>query len=98
MCFGDFLILNVAALLPTFVEKNYPQINSLKVGLLMSCYPVAFLICAPIVGNYLQSIGRKNFVVFGVSLMTLATAIFGLAAFTNSAWGFFGVSALARTL
>jgi hypothetical protein len=51
MCFGDLLILNVAALLPTYVERNFPEINSLAVGLLMACYPIAFLICAPIIGN-----------------------------------------------
>jgi MFS family permease len=30
--------------------------------------------------------------------MTISTLIFGLAAFTNNAWAFFAVSALARTL
>lgn len=33
LCFGmacvDLLILNVAALLPTYVESNFPNVNSL---------------------------------------------------------------------
>lgn len=29
MIVGDLLILNVAALLPTYVESNFPKINSL---------------------------------------------------------------------
>jgi len=98
MCFGDFLILNVASLLPTYIEKHFSKINSLEVGILMACYPIFFLICAPFVGNYMQSFGRKNFVVLGASLMTLSTAIFGLAAFFESPWGFILISTLARII
>jgi MFS family permease len=46
----------------------------------------------------MQSFGRKNVVVLGASLMTLSTAIFGLAAFFKSPWGFILVSTLARII
>lgn len=79
MSFGDLLILNVAALLPTYVEQNFPEITFQQVGILMAAYPIMFLICSPIIGHFLYKVGRKNFVVFGQSMMALSAFVFGLA-------------------
>jgi MFS family permease len=65
----------------------------------MACYPLAFLITSPIIGTYMERIGRKNCVVFGMLLMTIATGTFGLAAYVGKTAGvFFAVSILARTM
>ena len=53
--------------------------NSLSVGILMACYPISFLVAAPVVGSYMESIGRKNCVVYGMLIMATATLTFGLA-------------------
>jgi len=98
MATADTLILNVAALLPTFVAQHYSNISSLSVGLLMACYPIAFLVTAPFIGSHMENIGRKNCVVSGMLIMSLATLIFGLASLTNTAEMFFIISALARIL
>ena len=79
MATADTLILNVAALLPPYVAMRFPHVSSLSVGLLMACYPISFLFAAPIVGSQMEKIGRKNCVVYGMLIMSLATLTFGLA-------------------
>lgn len=98
MATADTLILNVAALLPTYVALRFPGVNSLSVGLLMACYPLSFLVAAPIVGSYMETIGRKTCVVTGMLVMALATLTFGLAALFPSVKVFFAVSCFARVL
>lgn len=49
----------------------------------MACYPLAFLIMSPIAGILMDRCGRKNFVVVGMTLMTVATGTFGLAAYVG---------------
>ena len=76
------LNLNIVSLLPQFVNTHFPdKLSNLKIGVLMAVYPVAFLFATPIVGDRMQSFGRKNALVAGVLLMTVATVVFGLAAF-----------------
>ena len=43
-------------------------------------FQVAYLTCAPIVGQNLQRFGRKNMIVVGYTLCILATIGFGLCA------------------
>lgn len=65
----------------------------------MACYPLAFLITSPIVGIFMERLGRKNFVVFGMLLMTIATGTFGLASYVGKTAGvFFAISIVARTM
>jgi MFS transporter, DHA1 family, multidrug resistance protein len=68
------------------------------VGVLMAVYPVAFLFTAPLVGNYMQKVGRKNMVLLGVILMSLATLMFGLGSLGSTEKVFFIVSFIARLL
>ncbi len=98
MASADTLILNVAALLPTYVSSHYSNVSSLSVGLLMACYPIAFLVTAPFIGTHMENIGRKTCVVSGMLIMSLATLTFGLASFAKTAEIFFIISALARIL
>lgn len=46
----------------------------------------------------MEKLGKKNFVVFGMLLMTIATGTFGLASLLGKTAGtFFAVSIVART-
>jgi len=84
MTTADTLLLNVAALLPTYIAIRWPKVDSLNVGLLMACYPLSFLITAPCIGSYMEKFGRKNSVVLGMFVMAMATATFGLASFADN--------------
>jgi MFS family permease len=98
MASADTLILNVAALLPTYVSSHYSNVSSLSVGLLMACYPIAFLVTAPFIGAHMENIGRKTCVVTGMLIMSLAALTIGLASLAKTAEIFFIVSAIARIL
>lgn len=41
-------------------------------------FQVAYLVCAPIVGQNLQKVGRKNMILLGYTLCITATVGFGL--------------------
>ncbi len=90
------LYMNVSALLPEFVQDNFPHMDSFQVGLLMAIYPIAFLITAPFIGEKLTYFGRKNSVLAGVLLMTLSTLTFGLAGYAKNVYWFFWISFVAR--
>lgn len=98
MASADTLLLNVCALLPVYVALTYPNCSSLKVGLLMACYPLSFLVTAPCIGSYMEKLGRKNSVFIGMLVMALATLTFGLASLIDDFTLFFAVSAVARIL
>lgn len=100
VCFaGQCLYMNVAALVPQFVEEFYPEANSLSVAILLSAYPLCFIITAGVAGDKLLSIGRRTGVLIGVLSMAAATTSFGLAGYIkNSFWFFFGISFLARAI
>ena len=89
--------MNVVALLPSYVNDNFPKLTSFDVGLLMSIYPFAYLATAPLIGGNIKNHGRKNTVLFGVIVMTFSTLMFGMGGFCNDALTFFIVSFIART-
>lgn len=90
------LYMNVSALLPEFVNDNFPHMTSFSVGLLMAIYPIAFLVTAPFIGEKLTSFGKKSAVIVGVLLMTLSTLTFGLAGYSSEVYAFFWISFAAR--
>jgi len=92
------LYYNVCALLPEFVDDNFPSLNNFDVGLLMAFYPIAFLITAPLIGDRLDGLGRKNSLLGGILVMTVATLIFGVAGYFDSVTAFFAISFLGRVL
>ena len=95
---ANTLYMNVASLLPAYVEDRWGGPHSFAVGCLMAVFPVGFLITAPIVGQHMGRLGRKNVVLTGVFIFTLATLGFGLAAYAQSKWTFYFVSMFARVL
>jgi len=88
--------LNVAVLVPLFVNNTFPEINSFKVGALMAIFPIAYLIAAPLVGSTLTKHGRKSAVIGGVLLMTVSTVIFAVAGKAKNPYKFYWVSFFAR--
>jgi len=92
------LYFNVCALLPQFVDQNFPALNNFDVGLLMAVYPIAFLITAPLIGDKLDNLGRKNSLLAGILVMTVATLIFGLAGYCKRIYAFFAISFIGRVL
>ena len=90
------LYFNVCALLPEFVDSNFPILNSFDVGLLMAFYPIAFLVTAPLIGDSLDRLGRKNSLLAGILIMTVATLTFGLAGYFHNVKVFFAVSFIGR--
>lgn len=63
----------------------------------MACYPMAFLVMSAISGLIVTRVGKKNFMVIGMLLITIATGTFGLAASVGkSATLFFAISIVAR--
>ncbi len=51
----------------------------------LSMFQLAYLICTPIIGRTLHKIGRKNGILFGYVIITIATAGFGLLSFFDEA-------------
>jgi len=88
--------MNIHALLPEFVETTYPELTSFDVGMLMSIFPVGFLLSAPFIGDNIGKIGRKNALMIGVVAMAVATLLFGVASFSSDAWTFYFISLAAR--
>jgi MFS family permease len=91
--------MNVGALLPAYVDENYSdQLNGFLIGLLMAVFPLGYLCTAPIIGSILSKMGRKKVIIVGVSIMTVATCIFGVAGYFTNVWWFYSVSMFARFL
>lgn len=64
----------------------------------MAIFPVGYILTAPLIGSKLGKLGRKNTIILGVSLMTGATLIFGLAGYFTNVYAFYIVSLVARCL
>jgi MFS family permease len=62
----------------------------------MAFYPIAFLVTAPLIGDRLNSLGRKNSLLIGILVMTLATLTFGMAGYSHNAQVFFIISMIGR--
>jgi DHA1 family multidrug resistance protein-like MFS transporter len=95
---GNSLYMNVCAFLPQFVALNFPGLTGLDIGILMSIYPLAYLVTAPIIGDKMKYIGRKNTVLIGVIITTLSTLMFGLGGYCTNVYIFFGISFIARMI
>ena len=78
------LYMPVAAMLPSFVDTKFTgQINSFQIGVLMSVFPVGFMVAAPLTGIYAETVGRRNILLLGVLTFSAATLTFGLASYAK---------------
>jgi MFS family permease len=53
-------------------------------GIIISIFEVAAFIFSPIVGHYLQGMGRKNGIMYGYIIMASSTALNGVLAYIPS--------------
>ena len=90
--------MNISTLLPDKVKDDYPQFNSLDVGILFACYQLVFLLVAPILGPVLPKFGRRRAIILGLCLITGATVLFASAALFSNGAAFYSVSLIARCL
>jgi MFS family permease len=64
----------------------------------MAIFPVGFLVTAPLIGIFVNSIGRKNCICGGIMVMILSTVSFGFATYFTNVYAFYSVSMIARFL
>eukprot|EP00347_Sterkiella_histriomuscorum_P000894 403374114 len=89
----------VASFLPVFVDQKYKgEINLTMTGLIISIFEVAAFIFSPIVGHYLQKMGRKNAIIYGIIIMAVSTTLNGVISLVDADMpqAFFWASMVAR--
>ena len=85
------------ALLPLYMEEHF-KFNSTMVGLLLASYQVSFSLSAPFIGSFLTKIGRRQAIITGLVVMSLATVMFALASATENPSLFYTISLTARLI
>lgn len=94
---ANTLFMNVCSLLPQFVAINFPTLTNLLVGAVMGVYPIAYLLSAPFIGKYNPKVGRKNSLLIGIVITSVATLAFGLGGYCSTVTGFLILSVIARS-
>ncbi|OGT94793.1 MAG: hypothetical protein A2083_09830, partial [Gemmatimonadetes bacterium GWC2_71_9] len=69
-----FLALNGFLLLPLYVKRLGG--SEADVGLVQSMFSVAGILCQPLIGLWVDRLGRRLFMLLGVGLLTLSSAAF----------------------
>jgi MFS family permease len=95
---AQLLYMNISTFLPLYVEDYHPSLKGLDIGILLSVYQVSFLITAPTAGEKMGDMGRRRTIILALLLASLATTIFGTAAFFTETWVFYSVSLIARAI
>ena len=90
--------LNIVSFLPQYVNDKFPEINSLEVGALIAVYQITFIIASIWSGINMNRIGRRKTMVIAIQLMGAATAIFGVASYCQSGYGFYFISLIGRMI
>jgi MFS family permease len=71
--FFFFASLNAFVLLPLYIKELGGR--DVEIGLVMGLYSGVGIVCQPLVGPWVDAIGRKPFMVGGVSLVSLSAAL-----------------------
>jgi len=95
---SQLLFYNIGAFMPTFVEKNYPDITSFQVGCIFACYPFAYTLNCPFAGNFASKFGLKTSIIGGLNFMAASTVLFGMASYSSTQTTFIAISVLARII
>jgi MFS family permease len=80
-----FFGLNAFVLLPLYVHQLGG--TEAEIGLIQAMYSGAGIICQPLIGQWVDRVGRRTFMLLGAGLVVVASAGFAL----TSSIGFFGV-------
>ncbi|MBI4587717.1 MAG: MFS transporter [Candidatus Rokubacteria bacterium] len=78
MNFFFFASLNTFVLLPLYIQRLGG--TEVQIGLVMGMYSAAGIFCQPLVGAWVDRLGRRPFQLLGVSLVALSTIGFNLFA------------------
>ena len=71
--FFFFLSLNVFVLLPLYIHQLGG--SEIDIGVVMGWYSAVGIICQPLVGPWIDAIGRRPFLLLGVGLLLLSTIL-----------------------
>jgi MFS family permease len=64
--------------LPLFAIVEYPDLDIIATGIILSVYTLTLFLASPVVGAFLNDIGKKNSIIIGYIIMILATLGFAL--------------------
>jgi len=71
MNFFFFASVNAFVLLPLYIQRLGG--TEAQIGIVMGMYSAAGIFCQPVVGAWVDRVGRRPFMVFGVSLVVVAS-------------------------
>ena len=78
MNFFFFASVNAFVLLPLYIQRLGG--TETQIGIVMGMYSAAGIFCQPVVGAWVDRVGRRPFMVFGVGLVVAASLGFSLFA------------------
>ena len=78
MNFFFFASVNAFVLLPLYIQRLGG--TEAQIGVVMGMYSAAGIFCQPLVGAWVDRVGRRPFMVFGISLVVVASLGFNLFA------------------
>lgn len=76
--FFFFACLNSFILLPLYIQRLGG--TEAEIGIVMGMYSASAIVCQPLVGAWVDRIGRRPFMLLGVSLAVLSSAAFAVSA------------------
>jgi MFS family permease len=71
MNFFFFASVNAFVLLPLYIQRLGG--TEAQIGVVMGMYSAAGIFCQPLVGAWVDRVGRRPFMVFGISLVVAAS-------------------------
>jgi MFS family permease len=73
MNFFFFTSLNGFVLLPLYIARLGG--TEVEIGLVMACYSALGIVCQPLVGPWVDAVGRRPFLLLGVALLVVSAAV-----------------------
>lgn len=77
------LFLSVETIIPIYLEKQHPGLDTLQAAFIMSATEYSGLIFSPIIGSLLDKFGRKTIIVLGFLIITIGTVALALLDFVK---------------
>ena len=71
--FFFFLSLNVFVLLPLHIHQLGG--TEIDIGIVMGCYSAVGIVCQPLIGPWVDAVGRRPFLLIGVGLLVMSTLL-----------------------
>eukprot|EP00347_Sterkiella_histriomuscorum_P011555 403372011 len=94
----QLFFLNVESIIPVYIERNHKQLNETHSSLIMIALEIASFLLSPVVGIFLERIGRKNSIISGFVVMTISTIGLGLTQHIEDDWWYLAICIIVRFL